>query len=65
MDNNQLVFVLGLILVITIIITSLFTTTMVAKVMETAAIKANVAYYELNKTTGEIEFKYKQISEVE
>ena len=33
--------------------------------MEKQAIKANVGYYELNENTGKVNFKYKQISEVE
>ena len=61
MNNHPLVFVIGLVL--SLIFCSLLTTTIVVEKMQTTAVKANVAYYELNKTTGEIEFKYKQISE--
>lgn len=61
MDNNPLVFVIGLVL--SLIFCSLLTTGLVVEKMQIAAVKANVAYYELNENTGKVNFKYKQISE--
>ena len=62
MNFHPLEFIIGLI--IAIIFTSLITAEIIIDKMEKKAVKADVACYYLNERNGEIEFKYKQISEV-